>query len=511
MKKIVLFLVVFNVVVVFAQQQNLPLNREFNLLNQKVFNQDSNTIHTSFLPINQSFIKTDIQRPEGDENFLINISKEEKRERSWVIRKMFFENFLIVDTGNFYLTIDPLLNIEMGKDSKDTSGTTLYKNTRGIIVRGNVGEKFSFETSLYENQMVLPNYQADYVNSTGVVPGQGRVKRFKGNGFDFSSSSAVVTYSPSKTFNFQLGTSKHFVGDGYRSLLLSDASFNYPFIKIINTFGKQDQFQYTKLNAILSSVTRREKGSTAEALFVRKSMSTHYLSWLATKWLNVGLFESTLWHTEDSSGTKPYQFQQLNPIIGINALTTVTDEVNHSNVGLNLKFKLPHDMIVYGQVVMDGNQYEKMKGYQFGARISKIKGLTIQGEYNMVDNPYATTFNQNLEVFTNYGESLAHPLGSNFTEFVGIINYKYKRVFLQAKLIMRNAIDETVQIGYATTIPGSETNSMITQFHLGYIINPKNNMSIFAGITERSWGSELETSFVYFGFRTNLRNLYYDF
>ena len=112
-----------------------------------------------------------------------------------------------------------------------------------------------------------------------------------------------------------MGTGKNFIGDGYRSLLLSDFSFNYPFFKGIATFGKQKQFQYTKLNASLSSVFRRDLGSTPEALFQRKTMSTHYFNWLATKWLNIGLFESTLWQTEDSSGTKPFQFQQLNPVL----------------------------------------------------------------------------------------------------------------------------------------------------------------------------------------------------
>jgi len=163
----------------------------------------------------------------------------------------------------------------------------------------------------------LPGYLSDYADATGVVPGQGRWKRFKTNGYDFASSSANISYSPAKFINFQMGIGKHFIGDGYRSLLLSDVSFNYPFWKITTTFGKKNQFQYTKLNASLSSLTRRDEGSTAEALFVRKSMSTHYFSWLASKWLNIGLFESTLWQTEDSSGTKPFQYQQLNPIIGV--------------------------------------------------------------------------------------------------------------------------------------------------------------------------------------------------
>lgn len=527
---------------IFSQQQNLPLNREFNLVNQKVFNSQYSNTHTSFQPINQSLIKLEesktlgLSKGEGD-HYLANIFKSEKRDRSWLIRKMFFENFLIVDTGNFYLTIDPLFNIEMGKDGEDNSGETLYKNTRGVIVRSNVGEKFSFETSLYENQMVLPDYLSNYVNSTGVVPGQGRVKQFKGNGFDFASSSANISYTPAKFINFQMGTGKNFVGDGYRSLLLSDASFNYPFWKIITTFGKKDQFQYTKLNASLSSVMRRQEGSTGEALFQRKTMSTHYFSWLATKWLNIGLFESTLWQTEDSAGTKPLQLQQFNPIIGINTATTGFNDVNHTVVGTNLKIKLPFKVILYNQFVYDGGS---KYGYQAGIRYFGINNLTLQAEYNSVE-PYTYSSDVRLQAYSKYNEPLAHPLGANFKEIIGIINYKYKRLFLQIKGTKVNYkffgnsifLSEDALPSFINTSINTDLSLLTMQAHIGFLINPKNNMALIVGISKRTEdfgnlysgsglsfggaptvspsGPNTETNYIYFGFRTSLRNLYDDF
>ena len=232
-----------------AQQHNLPLNREFGLVNQKVLNRFESNVHTSFLPINQTFLKdvSDSILSKSERKFyLINISKSEKKPRNffqWIYHSAFYKNALLVDTNDFYLTVDPLLNFEIGKDREDASGKTLSKNTRGVIARGNISGKFSFETSFYENQVVLPGYLDDYARSTEVIPGQGRWKPFKSNqGYDFASASANLSYTPNKHFNFQLGTGKNFIGDGYRSLLLSDASFNYPFWKIITTFGKNDQF-----------------------------------------------------------------------------------------------------------------------------------------------------------------------------------------------------------------------------------------------------------------------------
>jgi hypothetical protein len=519
-----LLFIITNSILGLAQQQNIPLNREFGLTNQKVFNGFENNVHTSLLPLGNSFINdvslSDLSKSEED-IYLLNVSKSEKKPRNffgWMWRSFAYDNLLVVDTGNFYLTVDPLFNLEMGKDSEDTTGNSFSKNTRGAIVRANVGDKFSFETSLYENQMFLPQYQTDYVKATGVVPGQGRVKRFKGNGFDFAASSANLSFTPNKHLNFQLGTGKNFVGDGYRSLLLSDASFNYPFWKIIGTFGKNDKFQYTKLNATLSSVTRRDPGSTGEAVFERKTMSTHYFSWLATKWLNVGLFESTMWQTEDSTGTKPLQWQQFNPIIGLNTLTTGFNDVNHTVVGTNLKFKLPFNAVVYNQFVYDGGS---KFGYQIGAKYFGIPNLTLQAEYNNVE-PYAYSSDLPLQAYSNYNEAIAHPSGANFNEIVGIVNYKYKRVFTQVKmnLITSNLSGSNIFISENVIIPFAATDIerklTILQAHVGFMVNPKNNMSLTIGINKRTEEISAlnitnETNYVYFGFRTNLRNLYNDF
>jgi hypothetical protein len=407
----------------------------------------------------------------------------------------------------------------MGKDSEDNSARSLYKNRRGAIIRANVGEKFSFETSLYENQMVLPQYLTDYAEETDVIPGQGRWKKFKSNqGYDFASSAANLSYTPNKHLNFQLGTGKNFVGDGYRSLLLSDASFNYPFLKIIGTFGKNNEFQYTKLNATLSSVTRRDKQSTGESLFERKTMSTHYFSWLATKWLNVGLFESTMWQTEDSNGTKPLQWQQFNPIIGVNTLTTGFNDVNHTVVGTNLKVKLPFNAVVYNQFVYDGGS---KYGYQIGAKYFGIPNLTLQAEYNNVA-PYTYTSDIPLQAFSNYNEAISHPSGANFNEIIGIINYKYKRVFTQAKInlitstLTGSNVFESENDITPLVVTDIERQLTVLQAHVGFIVNPKNNMSLLVGITKRTEDISAlnitnETNYVYFGFRTSLRNLYSDF
>lgn len=530
-KQTILYFLLLVSFAVTAQQQTLPLNREFNLVNQKSFNTYGKNIHTSFTPYIESFISTDSSTLSASEKdfFLINTNKIRFKKRSWMARKLFYENLLIVDTGKLYLTIDPLINLETGTDTEDntTNKPKIFTNTRGIILRGTVGNKFSFQTSVYETQANLPNYLVDYVGQTDVVPGQGRVKTFKETGFDYNSATANLSYTPAKFINLQLGNGKNFIGDGYRSLLLSDAAYNYPYYKITTQFGKKEQFQYTKLNASLSNLVRREQTSSAEALFTRKSMSVHYLSWIPTKWINIGLFESTLWQTEDSSGTKPFNFQQLNPIIGINTLTTGFNEENHSLIGSNLKIKLPFKTILYNQFVYDG---ASKFGYQVGAKYFGINNLTLQAEYNNVA-PYTYSSTVTLQNYSHFNEPLAHPLGANFNEFIGIINYKYKRFFTQFKMniihsdfIGGNVFVSEDQSSFSIIEDGSvtvltEVNSIknkitVIQAHAGFLINPKNNMSFIVGLTNREQEyltlSE-KTSHIYFAFRTSLRNLYRDF
>jgi len=504
----------------FSQQLNLPLNREFNLVNQKEFNALENNVHTSFHPILQSKVATDsfyLLKNHEQDAYLINVNKTYLKDKSWFSRKLFHENFVRVDTGDFYLTIDPLLNLEMGQDGESlNTEQTLYVNTRGIIAKGHIGEKFSFQTALYENQAVFPDYMAAYVRSTNVVPGQGRVKRFKINGFDYNSATSYISYSPSKRFNFQLGNDKQFIGDGYRSILLSDYAYHYPYYKATAWFGKKNQFQYTKVNTGLSSLDRREQGSTPEELFMRKSMSVHYLSWIATKWLHLGFFESTIWQTEDSSGTKPYNFMQLNPVLFANTLVTGFDGKNNSQLGLNAKIKLPINTILYGQLLYDGNKNHTKTGYQAGVKFCGITGLTLQAEYNHVE-PYTYSNAIPLQNYSHFNEPLGHPYGANFDEIVGIMNYKYKRLFMQTKVNYAQLSSQGSNIFASNentiSIVPTTADLINIQAHAGFLINPKNNMALMLGISQRTLTTDFgehKTNYIYFALRTSLRNLYSD-
>ena len=58
---------------------------------------------------------------------------------------------------------------------------------------------------------------------------RGKVKFLESETFDFSQAVGGPGYRLNEHFDFLLATDKNFLGDGYRSLLLSDNAYSYPF------------------------------------------------------------------------------------------------------------------------------------------------------------------------------------------------------------------------------------------------------------------------------------------
>src|SRR6185295_14758651 len=162
---------------------------------------------------------------------------------------------------------------------------------RGILVQASVNEKFFFYTGYHENQARYVKYVNDFVNTESVVPGQGRVKFLGGNTYDFNMATAGVAYTLNRHFDFLLATDKNFFGDGYRSLLLSDNSYNYPFIRINTTFWK---FKYTVIYSVMNDLKSYLNENSG---FKKKYARFSYLDLNIGKRnkLSIGVFEAVIW------------------------------------------------------------------------------------------------------------------------------------------------------------------------------------------------------------------------
>ena len=211
----------------FAQNQNIPLNQPFSFeLNRQIIQSDQ-IVHSSFKPM--------LLRESGTKGVVSSLAFKQDKSKAWGYRKLIEEHLISLDTGLIQLTIDPVFNFELSEDFEEHNNDTrevtrLYNNTRGFHIRLLVGEKVAIESSFRENQAILPYYLDQRTRNSSVAFGQGRTKTFKDDGFDFAMASSYLSYSPSDRINIQVGHGKHFVGNGHRSLLLSDLAFNYPFL-----------------------------------------------------------------------------------------------------------------------------------------------------------------------------------------------------------------------------------------------------------------------------------------
>ncbi|MBL4623850.1 MAG: hypothetical protein JKY42_01730 [Flavobacteriales bacterium] len=518
-----------------SQQKLLPLNQQFNTWEEANFNRIDNEVHTSIRPILESDFNYDSLKTERDKY----ICRAERTK--WLGRKLKSEHFIRVNQDDFNFTIDPVINMEYGiEQSQLPDTTTLYKNTRGILVQGDIGKHVSFSTSFYESQAYFPSYVDSYTREIntdpvyptfGIVPGQGRAKSFKNGGFDYGMSSANVSYSPNSYLNVQLGYGKNFIGEGYRSMLLSDVAFNYPFIKITSKFGKKKKWQYSNIYSSLKHIDRVPTTIATEQQYIPKGGSFHYLSWSPNGRIQIGFFEGTIVETwdADSSVSVPISVMEANPIIGINSLSFGTNGNNNTVLGINLKITPISFITIYGQYVYD---YENQYGYQTGLKVYNfgglVKNLSLRLEYNSA-MPFAYSHNQPIQNYGHYGQPLAHPYGAGFNEALAILNYNFKDVFVQAKYITAKYTDDEGVYNWGTNIFKASSSASTEQiipdestlsymdFQLGYMVNPNYNMNIVLGATLRNLEStNIDTqarssTYVYFAFRTSLRNLYYDF
>jgi len=475
----------------FSQNLNIPLNQSFNVVLERTITASEEIIHSSFKPVLLRDSKN------GDQVAALRI---EKSGASWVGKRLFDEHFIVLDSGDFKLTIDPIINFEFGMDNEFDARAVknLYKNTRGFVARLQLGSKVALESTFRENQAVLPYYLYQRTKFSGVAYGQGRTKNFKEVGFDFAMASAYLSISPNKRVNVQVGTGKHFVGDGHRSLLLSDVAFNSPFLKV-NTNWFNGKLQYQNLYTLHQDLNRINSSTNSEGLFERKQAVTHFLEFSPNYKVNIALFESTLFPSLDTSGNIPVGINYWVPIIFLNTLMEAEKSKGNNKLGLNINYKLIKTIQLYGQLALQSGNMN----YQIGAKVFPYKNLMLQAEFNKISGQTGS------DLFTHYNESLAHPIVYGASEVIGIAQFQKNRWLTRAaaNVVWNDNIDVMVVDVRQSFIVNSSYNFTLqlgAQFRRAENVNsiPQTPALIAGG------GIEFNSNFIYFGLSTNLQNIY---
>jgi len=466
--------------------------------------------------------------------------------KNWFLKKIFNEHLIDIknDEYTFYADIHP--DFVFGKDLKGDKRKT-WTNTRGFEIGATIGDKFSFYTSAYENQAVFPAYLDRYINDRKVIPGQGNTKFQSNNEKDWMYATAGATYAFSKYFRATVAYDKNFIGDGYRSMLLSDFSSNYSHVKLQGSVGN---VQYTSIWAYMNDPTNPRKdaaGNVDRYGDGAKWGAFQYIDYNATNRLSVGFFQAIVWADQDAAGKRGFDFNYINPLMFLRPV-----ESNNSTspdkmfLGLNAKYKVLNTMSVYGQFLLGeftakeffaGNGYAHNKwGAQIGVRgfnAFKVDRLNYLLEYNTA-RPYTYAHFTTESNYSNNSEPLAHPSGANFREIVGLLNYSWNRFDFALKAVYNQGgldLPDGSNMGgnifkSYNTIPnmygnhigqGIKNEVYYGDARVAYILNPKYNLRFELGYTQRYQKSHYDvpvtnkSGVINFGLRSSFRSFYNDF
>ncbi|MFM2388405.1 MAG: hypothetical protein RL660_3162 [Bacteroidota bacterium] len=344
---------------------------------------------------------------------------------------------------NYAVVIDPMINYQHAYEPNNTSGTK-FINTRGFEIRANVKQRLYMYTQLTENQERGPSYFQNFIYGMEQVPGATYIKYFNNRpgmsgGFDYSVAKGHIGYSVlPKHLDFTFGHDRYFIGNGYRSLFLSDFGANALNAKMDLRFWKLHyQTIFFELMPTVDFVSDFNRP--------RKYAAMHHVAFHFKPWLQVGVFEAAT-----HKRVNHFEFQYLNPLIFYRTIEQSLGSPDNALLGLDVR-ALPFKRTeLYGQFLLDEFKFDAMTStlkdwrnkyaFQLGAKHANLAGidnLDVQLEYNYI-RPFTYSYADSVANYTHYNQALAHPNGANLTEWIGVVRYQpLPRLLIRADVIRR--------------------------------------------------------------------------
>jgi hypothetical protein len=405
-----------------------------------------------------SLSKTDLYNLDGFyKNNLEYLSPEErlKYNSKKPLDKNFYRtpaNLYEVHVKDFDLVLNPVFQFMVSKEKNNDQ--RLFLNTRGLYVRGKIANKLGYYAYLTDNQERDPMYVQQWINDRRSVPGNGFYKTFKAaGGVDYFDAEGYFTFKAAKYIDVTFGYDRNFIGNGYRSLFLSDFGSPNLFLKLNTRIWK---INYQNLFMELQSATI----PGGDKLIPKKYAAIHHLDIALTKWLNMGLYEAVIFGRKDH-----FDFGYLNPIIFYRSIEQQNGSYDNAFVGMDLKANVAHQFQFYGQFLLDEFVLSEIKknrgswvnkwGIQLGGKYIdafNIKNLDLQLEMNRV-RPFTYSHGDSVANYTHYNQPLAHPLGANFQELIGIARYQpAPKWLIEGKLIWYMQGRDSNNVSYGSNI-----------------------------------------------------------
>ena len=467
--------------------QDIPIHDFWNREIEKTSIRNPSLTATSYKPMLQS--ETDFTQ------FPSQIKDSAKYY--WNINRILFrDHWIEYKKEDVEITVDPWVDLSVYKDKENESYNQKigrpFNNSRGAWIKGKIGSGFSFHTAFLETQSLFPFYMHTLADSLQVIPGMGRFKAFEKYGYDYAISSSSINIEPSSFIHVSLNYGRQMIGNGYRSVLLSDAVMNYPFVNFRLTKKK---WVYISSAGLMQEQERIPLGATSESLYKRKINSWNYFIFIPHPSIEIGILESVSYSIWNPTGRQSPHYSLYMPVIGMRTLLDDNSKTQRL-YGLNFKLNVAKKFITYGQWAFQ-NEILDRNAYQFGVLYSNfiIDNLDIRAEFNFT-SPYFYSSGLNLLSYSQQNQSLGHPAGGNMKEWLLRLDYRKKRFLFHGDINQINQItglsSMTSTLQY-TDMEESTRDLLQWQTQVGWVINPKSNFSAWVGYTKRKDIHKYET------------------
>ncbi|MFA5574431.1 MAG: hypothetical protein WC994_05185 [Brumimicrobium sp.] len=338
-----------------------------------------------------------------------------------------------------------------------------------------------------------------------------------------------LSYSPYDFLNLQVGIDQSFIGQGNRSMLLSDYGAPYPFVQLQTKIWKievTNLYQFFKENKGIETIP--------------KYASTHFFNFNILDGFQFGIFESVVFSPKDTLTHRGYEVAYLNPFLFYRPTEYGLGSQDRLLIGLNLSYEF-NNVMLYGQFVLDefvlkemlnrtrwwANKYAGQFGIKGKNTFINGNRITWLGELNFA-RPFTYSHLNKSTSYSNQGRPLAHPMGANFAEvFIETtlqVHSKWK-LGTQFFFVQQGGYDGTAQISFGKDVNQSYVyrpyeygyhiggNGKVNRFHFSvngnYIISKKLALEVFVrpGIELNNFTGKYQGHFMVLGgIRTNLWN-----
>lgn len=342
------------------------------------------------------------------------------------------QNLIKVQKGRTLTVANPVFQ------SSFRAGTRLLQHdAAGLRLASEISPKLKFNLNYTFHLLSNHAFPDSRLDTAGFVPHWGKAVSINRSWEYLNSVNGEITYTPNRFLSFQLGKDKHFWGDGYRSLFLSDNAPSFPYFATSLTIWK---IKYTSFFGVMRDDTI---GNYSRLL--TKYASMHFLSWNATKRLNFNFFEAVVWRHRDDSLHRGLSINYLNPFLFYRPVEYNLGSPDNVLIGFGSHYLVGNSLLLYGQLMFDEFNYKDMVkangwwankyAYQVGIKwfdLFQVRDLYLQMEYNHT-RPFTYGHSYPLQNYGSMLQPLAHPLGTNFREALLILRYAKGRWFLNTR------------------------------------------------------------------------------